>query len=218
MPKSRKYKTGGPRRKRRKVSTRLKKVIKSQILKSTELKRNDLNLAAYSVPIGGVSTTHYLTAIATGDSDDNREGTKIKIISVQLRGTITNEDQTGANDTVCRLILYRARETVKGVIPGVTEVLDVDSIMSLRDFRVQQEYKVLWDKTFQFNSSSDGIAQTKSFRKFISIGGLNCNYDGDTNTIADALTGGIFMILMTNMPDTAQPEWYVNTRVTFKDY
>ncbi len=208
-------------RKKSKTSRNFKNKVKRIISQQDESKFLDTTLAADTAPISGTSVIAGLILIGTGDTVNNREGNSIKLTSIELKYLVQNDATANDIDTTCRIIIFRAKKNIQGVLPIVTELLSTDVITSLRSTTGASDitdFKVYMDKTFVLERKTTSTQQVTRTGKFYkSLGGLKCTFDGNASGIATAEEGHLFLLRMTTKGATFQPLWSLNIRVRFKE-
>ncbi len=196
-------------------NTRVRRVIN----RAGEPKFIDTTIAIN--PIAGSSIITPLTLVATGDTDVTREGSRIKIISIQIRGIIFT-DADSATGSTCRMILFRNNTRNNGSLPAVVSILETDSFKAFRNKDNNYDFKILWDHVDVVNPSGAPVAddvivsrRVKYYKRYKKA--LNAYYDGNGATIGDAEKGHLFLMVMSNNASTFAPTFDLNIRVVFKD-
>lgn len=149
----------------RKLNYRQKKEVKRLVHVQQELKFWDVSTNAYGIDNSGVTFT--LSAVPQGDSDSHRDGDRLYIRKMYVRGQIEFGDSTN----IVRLIFYQWKPSTTPILGsillnGPSGSIDVHSQYS-HDYR--QQFKILYDKTFVIigNSSSATSPYTPvSIRQF----------------------------------------------------
>ncbi len=215
---TRRYSRG---RKRTKTNRQFKAKVQRIISQTDEAKFVDTFTDADATPVAGTSVILPLSLVAGGTSDTTRIGDQIKLISVEMKYFIQDETDGNTNDTLARIIIFRAKKNLNGVLPAVTDLLSTDSITSLRETSGgsdMSDFKVYLDKTFviqrKYSQAQQAIVKGKFFK---SLGGLKCTYKGEAASIVVAEEGQLFLLRMTQQPITFSPEWTVSTRVRFRE-
>lgn len=204
-------------KKRRMGSKRLKSKIKNVVNSMSETKLLDVALSD-TVPISGTAGMAYLTQIAQGDENYERNGDKIHIQSIQVFGTVRGDNDVSGETSVCRMILFRAKNNIRGTLPLITELLISDSVSALRHPDGFDDFKIYWDKSFVLESRIDASSKPYKLVKYYKkLGGLKCTYDGNGALIGDAETGGLFLARVVSALNTTQPTWDLNIRLRYKD-
>ena len=138
--------------KRQKVAGTKTYRTKSVVL-APELKYNDNAFATDATTTGAIVA---LNNMAAGDTALLRDGNKILNKSVQLRFTLENE-ASNQNNVVRMLVVYDKQPNLAtATIAGAgTGPLDSITIQSLRQVATASRFKVLMDRVYNINSTSD---------------------------------------------------------------
>ncbi len=195
--------------------------VKRIISQSDEAKFVDTDLDDDTVPIGGTSMITPLCLIASGIEDTHRIGDQVKLISIEMKYFCLGEVDGNGIDSLCRIIIFRAKKNINGTLPVVTDLLTSDILTALRNTAGgadMSDFKVYLDKTFVLQRKTTAIQRVMVHGKFFrSLGGLKCTWRGAAASIVVAETGQLFLLRMTQQPTTFQPAWTVNIRVRFKE-
>lgn len=111
---------------------------------------------ANQIPVlSGGSIEDQIFIIFTGDTDQNRDGRKITITSIQIRFQIELPSNLNFNDTkdLVRIICLHDKQANEA-LPGVAEILVTADIQSHRQLDLTHRFRTLMDKTFQVKSRS----------------------------------------------------------------
>lgn len=171
---------------------------KSSIL-GPELKFNDMAFAADATTTGSVVA---LNQMAAGDTALLRDGNKIQMKSIQLRFTLENEANT-QNNAVRMMIVYDKQPNLSNptIATAGTGPLDTITIQSLRQVATMSRFKVLSDRVYTINSTSDtaGALQIIHDEVFIKI-----PLDSQLTQFADGAagapqSGGLYLMFFGNV-------------------
>ncbi len=202
------------KRKRRKGFSRK---VKDIINKTAETKFIDGNINLNS-PVTGTGVVIHITNVGLGDTEILRDGDKINIRSIQLRGSVTT-DSAPSNDTGFRISLVRALDDIKGVLPTIAEIFSENTIHALKQRESRNRFKIYMDMRglvkYQALNTIPSKALVDYYKMFKKD--MFCWYDGAVPDITDAQSGHWFIVLQTDMGSTLQPTFFLNLRVTFKD-
>ncbi len=217
MPRQFRRNRNGFRKKR--VSSKMKNAITRVIRSKDEPKHVDIAFAGVTTPILGTSLVTYITGLSQGSSNiSERIGDNVTLVSFQILGNVFSGTDVLSEQGIARIMLVRARTSVKGVLPVVTDILKTDAVDSLRLVQKQLNYKVLWDKRYFFNANLDLTSVLKPIEKFKSLGGLKCSFNGASSAITTAEAGGLYLITMSNEIAGDQQTWTFNLRTTYKEF
>ncbi len=137
------------------------------------------------------SVTH-LTALAQGDTELTREGVSVKPQYLQLRIALTAHSSAGNSEY--RLLVVRDKQQIADTTPGILDVLEVQTIESMRNHLTAERFNILWDYSWNTgNGGGDSIH--KILKKNINLSG-HLKYNGAAST--DIQKGGIFLLYFSN--------------------
>ncbi len=195
------------------INHRIRRIIKQQ----KERKIRDF-LMSDTLPVNGTGVVTLATGIAEGDGETERDGEQIYIKSIELRGEIVG-NANNTVDTLARLIVFRANSNINGVLPNVTEILESDDVLSLRQNLNRGDFTTLFDRTFIIKVPTTTADQhSVVFHKYIRFANPKiCNYDLTTAVIGACEKGHLFVMRITDRPDTSEPVWNINARVSYVD-
>ncbi len=183
--------------------------LKGAVERKSRLSRDEANL-----DIDATETHHMLTIINQGDSDGTREGEKISIRTLFIRGFIHN-DNSAAADGLVRIILWRQNQP-QGADPVLVDnVLENIDINSPQNWARKSAVKVLFDNTFVMDTTQHTIIPFK-----IRLQGLTVKtfYEGSGGGTADAIKNHYYLGWFgTNSGATIVPRLDYSCRVTYDD-
>ena len=144
-----------------------------------------------TTPCDTIGTISLLNGIAQGDTGDTREGRKITLKSIQLRGVDYVTDGTGKDQMHRIMIVQQLRPN--GAYPLINDILQATTISSLRNRYKIHDFKVLVDKTITLNAS--GESGSTRFVRIYKKMFLNQYFNSQsTGTVADIQTNALYLI------------------------
>jgi len=182
---------------------------------SGELKGVDTSLTLS--PVIATTTTNgsafLLNAIAPGSASYNRIGRKSSLKSLRIKGGLSCVMTPSANGTVLanslRMVVVWDKQPNSGAIPtwdvifGVTDQLgnETSTVTAPLRYDNMDRFQVIKDKSYDLETLIGGVASTAaivqylSVDEFISLGGRETNYSGQsaTCTTADISTGALYV-------------------------
>jgi hypothetical protein len=164
-----------------------------------ELKFNDSSFNADATTTGSVVA---LNQMAAGDTALLRDGNRIKMKSIQLKFTLELEAIT--QNAVCRFLIVYDRNTNltnPTIATAGTGPLDTITVQSLRQVATVSRFKVLYDKSFALNSTSDTATalQIQFEEVFVKIP-LDCQDTAFADGAAGApISGGLYLMFFSNI-------------------
>jgi len=206
---------------RSKTSRKFKEKVKRIISAQDESKFIDTDISADTVPIAGTSTITTLSIVAEGTNPNQRLGMAIKLTSIEMKYLVQTDGTSQAIDTVARIIIFRAKKNVQGVLPTVAELLISDTVTALRASlggSDMSDFKVYMDKLFVITKPASIVQEAIKVGKFYkSLGGLKCTFDSVSGDVSATEEGHLYLLRMTNQANTFQPIWSVDIRVRYKE-
>jgi len=148
-----------------------------------------------------------LNSIAQGDSDNTRDGDKIKMQNLTIRFDVIGNAVT---PDLVRLIIFHDKQnviaTVADYLQGVSEI---SSVLQPKNYDQRFRSKTLYDRTFTV--SPDG-PRIRHVTKVIKLN-ISTQYQGGTTT---ALTGSLKFIVLA-IPAVAVSAFNMVSRLTYTD-
>lgn len=216
-------------------------------IKSVDCGSNNWNFnktPSIQVGFGTTGTGGYLSGIATGAAGHERIGKKVNYRSLHLRGFIYPGTSAAFSSRGIRLLVVYDRQT-NGVSPGIADVLLANAsaagqnsnarlVTTGLNMGYKDRFKVLIDETFTapaanmngsdiplvgFQPTSSNSFNVNRFVKLRDLEGIYLNGTMSADyVIANQLTGGIFMFLISDDTDITGGmifDW--SARVRFED-
>ncbi len=148
-----------------------------------------------------------LNSIAQGDSDQTRDGDKIRMQNLTIRGDVIGN---GVSADCIRLIIFHDKQNViltpNDLLAGISEI---SSVHQPKRYDRRFQTKILFDRTWTV--SPDG-PRIKCFKKVIKLN-INTQYTAGTTT---ARTGSLKFVLLA-IPATASSAFNMVSRLTYTD-
>ncbi len=191
------------------------KAVLSRLKGAVERKQRVTNVVVDD-DIDTVSTVTYLTLVNTGNVEETRDGDKIRLKSIFIRGFIHN-DNTSPADGLVRIIVWResAHNAVATNPTIVNNVLETLTINSPQSWSRKNTNKIMFDNTFVLDTTQHSIVPFK-----IRLSGLNTAlyYEGTGAGVADAIKNPFFIGYFSNITGgTVVPRMDFTSRMTFDD-
>lgn len=135
----------------------IRKIAKRQVGLKQELKYFLIN--TYDYAISTTPSLFQLSAIPQGDTDTTRDGDRLELSKISLRGQVYCTDVTN----IMRFIVFQFRPSA---VPVASQILQIGpsgaiDVWSNYNHDTRQEYKILYDKTFTMQGN--GAAATSPF-------------------------------------------------------
>jgi len=170
----------------------------------------------------GLGTPLNLIEEVTGVVD--RIGRKVCLKSFQVRGTFRPVD-TGVNFTFARVMVVFDRQT-NGALPTISAILQNATSLTFNNLNNRERFVTLMDKCFALGPYSTTATQTISPANgsftFVNIfkrlpPNTETIFGGSGDTIADIMTGGLFLVTIGDMATGDSWVMQTATRVRFTD-
>lgn len=111
-----------------------------------------------------------LCGIAQGDSDITRDGLQINVKSIQVKGIIYMNPNTGNQSSTVRMIIFRDNNFLNNLLPTPAMLLEsgfggVLAPFAMRNRRERERFKVIYDKLFTLNNNGANTLPFNIYRK-----------------------------------------------------
>lgn len=190
-----------------KANLALKKVNK--IYRETEFKEYQY-LQNASVDYSGTVATLFTNGPNQGDTYNSRDGTKIFVTSIDIRGQVI----TGGLDAIIRVIILNDFNNTISAVNDYIESAYVSSVSATLAFREHQEKalaKCLYDKTFSINEGDPW----RLFSKKIPIN-KTCIFNEGTGT-QTCIKNNIKVLVVSNLVSANLPSYGIMYKINFVD-
>jgi hypothetical protein len=190
------------------------KMVKSLI--NVETKFIDTTLGGVLMPSAS-PTIVPLTLCSTGTNDETRNGNSIKAKSNSLKFTLAINSTTPL-DSDCRIMIIYDKVS-NGTLPIATDILDnlggiTPTLAHYNGDNAGSRFLILYDKRFQLTNNDRRLIDGSSYLKL----NHHVKFDGNGSLIADATTGHMYLVFMSNVAAVAsQPSISYSNRFYFID-
>jgi len=188
-----------------------------------ELKVVDIASATYAANTTGSCTC--LNLVAQGDDFNQRQGRKIILKSLYVRGFASSRDLTSGPNLARLIIFYDAQ--ANGTTPVITDVLTAASSVSHLNLDNRDRFKILHDSQHAFGqvdttaTQAVGLGQgCYAIKEYIRIPKAfqNTTYNAAGGTAGAIATGGLWMLIIGFQAGTSADSTYtLSTRTRFLD-
>lgn len=201
----------GKFRKTRKASTRyVQKVFRQYERKHVERKWLHTSI---SQQIQSTGTTIQLTSVPQGDSENQRDGRKIYVKSLNLRFSWT---MATSPFNSCRIIVFVWRGyPVGGTQPLVLDILESQSVQAHYAHKSSGQFQILYDKVFVMDDNRPHVERSihlrrkKGWNKVIEFDPTPASYSRHSN--------GLQLLLITDDSVTPYPLFQGIAHVVYTD-
>lgn len=166
-----------------------------------ELKFFDTSLAAEMVSDATAAANILcVNLIATGDSSTTRDGNRMLLRSLEIRGSlICNLDSGVTGQHIARIIVFVDTQ-VNGAIPAFADLLVTQSANSLKNVELSNRFTILSDESYPFGSfaspSALGIGPvTYAVHKYLRLN-VTAAYSTAAATIAAITNGAVYIAFL----------------------
>lgn len=183
------------------------------------------NIASSSVAAGGQitpSATEMLFCPIIGDGPNNRDGRKVRLKSIQIRGVIRSAGYTGVGThppSTCVVVGYLIKDSqCNGVLADSGNMFDPSTLgsdmnfTSFRDLSTTARFKILKKQMWVFNNTNFAVNSANPPTAFYSAGFVRpfewyvkeeedvdfVQNAGDTNTVANLTKVNYITVFFTN--------------------
>tara|TARA_B100000749_G_scaffold154224_1_gene118388 strand:+ start:772 stop:1398 length:627 start_codon:yes stop_codon:yes gene_type:complete len=207
MQKGRKYKRRYVKKDAKRLASAALRLARSN-RRSIEVKEIT-NQSTGTVSSTGSVTS--MTSIAEGDDLSQRNGRKVSLKSIQIRGFLLNNDLTTSDGTFVRMMIVRDN-TFKSTAPLIADILQNSAVYGLRAQEPEKKkaYTVLYDKFMGVDVNSRNQI---TFEKFKKVSG-EVIFDGTGSTTGNK--GGLYLLLLSNRSSDL-PTVNLQVRVRYTD-
>jgi hypothetical protein len=215
------YKRGGKKRVKKPVSKAdqvfniaakaLSTAVAVKRLLNVEFKCKDLHDGGLTFSQTG--TIHQISNIGQGDTENTRDGSSIKIKSLEINLCYKMHSSVTFG-TVCRTILVLDTQTNSAIyVPGdvIDDITAGDSLVSSRNLNNRNRFVIL--KDWITHLVPDKPYAHKSIYKKMNLG---LTFDGTAGSIADLPSNSLSLLVFTNEA-TNTPTAALHSRIRFID-
>lgn len=195
---------------RKNVVNRMVKQVR-QLNQVVHANRHQMNNAADLNPLTTAGTITYLSTIAIGDDNADREGAAIT--PDYLKVWITNNYFQSTGEGICRYIIFQDKQSY-GAAPAVQDVLqtaDPNSQFNVPN-KLAGRFRILMD--WMFTGINGETNQYHIKRKTMKPGKVN--FTGTTNNVNSAGMGAIYLLRITTTAAGDAPSDYFRWSIGFK--
>ena len=184
-----------------------------------EQKVVDTLQANYSMDTSG--TVVLLNGVAIGTDYTDRNGRKIRVSSIQIRGFIRPSDNGTAPSCVRWMIVYDKQPN--GALPTAGDVLRQLNGTSMLNLSNRDRFRVLVDKQYAIGGISDTATQAYAMSptvynvKWYKSCNLDVVFDGTTSAISDLQSGSIFLLTIGTEAAATAATLQASLRIRFTD-
>ncbi len=188
-----------------------KDVRKLKSLINVEFKQHTVKLTAEAI---GITTDfNNLCLINQGDTDETRDGSSIRLKSIDLKGFV--KLHASATSTMIRIIIVLDKQTNQAqfTYPDLYEDATTgDAIISARNIDNAHRFVVLMDTRISLSASGNSVVPFSFYKKINTI----IRYDNTGNVVAD-LTSNAYSLLLVSDEATNTPAVTLSARLRYID-
>lgn len=176
-------------------------------LLNVELKHFDTESTIYPYTAAFIPVA--LFNIPQGDADNERNGEKLRIKSLNIQGSIVKQGAVANN--LIKLVLVKC-PTVHSDTAPETQVYTTQSMTSFRNMDFTKKFSVVWTKVISLNT----ISTKKLFEKYIKLD-LPVSY---TSSAGDSVEANQYFLMATSdntNSATTCPTLTIKSRVRYLD-
>lgn len=195
--------------------TLTKKVNKlTKLVGKPEVKHHSNYLSSVDITDKGNGTNQVfvVNAPAQGDTDISRDGDKLRMLSLALRGNLIVADTTN----VVRMIVFQIYDGgVSGLLEDVIEASDSSGRQWRSPYKHDNagKFKILYDRTY---SLGDASKQQVTFNKLIRFSGKNA-YVGFLNGTTTIQKNTVYVAFVSDSAAISHPTMNIYYRLRYTD-
>lgn len=196
----------GKTEKQKKDEAMVKKVVNKTINQQSEWKHHT-RTTTIAVDDVGVMTDH--CAVAQGDADTDRDGDQIMAYSMNFRYTYGGADNTN----VARIIFF---QWFPQSTPAINDILIFATgyeVLSMYNTDKADQYKILYDRTFDFELNGAGTLETHSRSGKIKLSRKKIKYNAGTTVGSNK----VYSLVVSDSTAIAHPGFFCVTKLNYRD-
>lgn len=174
-------------------------------------------ITQHSLNPTSIATIVYLSGVEQGTDQRERIGAEYVLKSIWMKGTLLQAAQQTTPSTV-RFILFMARAP-QGIMPLASDLLEPNEINGFPPTDTKFNYVRLKDWTMQIapeGTAAAGIQPERQFEVYKRIA-VKCVCTDATANITNLETGGLFLLVISDVTVTVAPSVEFNTRLQWVD-
>lgn len=176
-------------------------------LVNVEFKYDDTTVSGGNVDNNGTVT--YISGIQQGDAGTQRDGNQVKVVSLQLRGEVSQNPS--ATDTTLRTMIVCDTKPRSGVGISITDVLDTINVNSFRNLNNRKRFWIMYDRNTYLSINGSRTRKIPAWYKKLQ---MKLVFDGAANN--DSTSYSIYLIQISDeATNTPVVDW--RTRLRFID-
>lgn len=179
-------------------------------VRSRELKMTD-GAATGDLATLALTTPTLLNGIAAGDDVNQRDGRRIALHSIQLKGQIYNDDDVKCSARV--VVVYDRQSNSTALTPGVY-FSNTANYASFSNLNNQGRFITLFDQQYAMDASGSGNS-IQSLEMFKYLSGLPVHFSGNNNDIGSIDMGSIYLYVFTSVTNAGGCN--IVTRIKYRD-
>lgn len=199
--------------KKKRAMTDGQKALKAvrKLNRKIEPKYNDVDVSE-NVSNLSHQFVNFVDLITLGDGATEREGNQINLKRIEMIGSIESTPFE-LNASLVRFVMFIDKQTVEGVTPLWTDVMEAVSYNSNYNYDNRKRFKILHDKTYRTDyNNTNGIIQFKINKN---MNDLKVLYNG---LAANFTKNAVFMYAISNQTIVDRyPLVFMKYRVIYDD-
>lgn len=203
------YRTSGFRR-------RIKRKKRFIPYSMPEVKRLDVDISKTVAIAGNAYQSELLNPLVRGDTVNDRDGDKVRALSLQMKVQIAST----SNTALCKTMIVWDNDS-RGVAALWTYLHVTANTIALREPDYFGQFRVLYDEVIQLDAELQEYAYKEVYidlQKVLGAKGAISNYClGNAGTVADIKSGALWLLVNATAND-ATVTWTGVTRFRFNDF
>jgi len=185
--------------------------------------RKVIDVAQTNTPVNTTGSVTLLNGVATGDDFTERDGRKILLTALQLRGVIYRDTTAQSNNPDLVRVMVVEDLQANGAAPAVTDILKTAEPTSFMNMNNRDRFKVHFDKQVALTMSAVVTTNTlggatvnniKFYKKLNS----SVTFQGTAATVASIATSAFYLVTVgLNAGATSDSHFVWSSRMRFID-
>lgn len=176
-----------------------------------ELKAVDVPATNLAVTTGTAQLV-LLNGTAVGDEYNTRDGRRMHMTKLYIRGHVNAPNTVGAVGSARLLVVYDKQ--TNAAAPVVTDILNTDNVASHLNLNNRSRFQVLVDEIYPIGFQGNYSQKLQVFRKL----NLDVQFLGTGATVASISTGSIYAVFLTDVGATNITNFTYSSRIRFLDF
>lgn len=204
---ARSHRRAKPKSAQRKKQELVAKQVALKVMnQNVEWKHSTKNI---NVGVGTTADIQSLSAVPVGTSDTTRTGDLLQAYSLNFRGAVSLGDATN----VFRLIFFQWHAKSTPTLGNILITTGGFEVFSMYNTDQGDQYKIMYDRTFNLNRAGGGANEVKVFSGKLSVPRKKLQYDAGLTTGSNH----IYSLMISDSGLPADPNVIMVTKLNYRD-